>query len=172
MTSKGGREPGALAWAFGTVLEGLTFYDLANAVAAEVRVKVAFEELGRWKRSQLAKLESVAPPGTKEAAKWPGIFPLDAVAKVDCYVCGYTADAKAMPSQCPKCGAARYAFEKEIALSKAWEIAADSSRKSAAVFREAAAEVQGRAKAVLEDLAREEEKRASDADNQLAELRT
>jgi len=172
VTSKGGSEPGALARAFGTVLEGLTFYDLANAVTAEVRVKVAFEEFGRVKRAQLAKLEAVAPPGTKDAAKWPGIFPLDAVSKVDCYVCGYTVDAKALPNQCPKCGAARYAFEKEIALSKVWEIAVDAGRKSAALFREAAAQTQRRARAVLEELAREEEEHASDADRQLAELRT
>jgi len=172
MTSRRGSEPDALARAVGTVLEGLTFYDLANAVVAEVRVKVAFEELGRLKRSQLAKLEPIAPAGVKDAAKWPGIFPLDAVAKVDCYVCGYTADAKSLPNQCPKCGAARYAFEKEIALSKAWEIASDTGRKSAAVFRDAAGHLHGRAKTVLEDLAREEDQQAAAADKQLAALRT
>src|SRR3989304_3252855 len=130
MTSRRGSEPDALARAVGTVLEGLTFYDLANAVVAEGRVKVA------------------------------------------CYVGGYTADAKSLPNQCPKCGAARYAFEKEIALSKAWEIASDTGRKSAAVFRDAAGHVHGRAKTVLEDLAREEDQQAAAAAKQLAALRT
>lgn len=172
VTSKVGRGSDALAKAIGATLEGLTFYDLANAVAAEVRVKVAFEELGRLKKSQLARLESVAPPGLMDAAKRPGIFPLDAVAKVECYVCGYTTEARTLPEQCPKCGAARYAFEKEFALSKVLEIAADTSRKSASLFREAAAQAQGPLKAVLGEMAREEEEHAADADKQLADLRT
>ncbi len=162
----------ALARAFGAVVEGLTFYDLANAAVAEMRVKVAFEELGRRKRAQLAKLEGVAGRSAEDAAVHPGIFPMDAVSKVECYVCGYTAETKSMPNQCPNCGAARYAFEKEIALSKVWEIAADAGRKSAIVFRDAAAGAAGPVKTVLEDLARDEEGQAAKADQQLAELRT
>ncbi len=172
MTSKGGKESGALARAIGAVVEGLTFYDLAHVAVAEMRVKVAFEELGRGKKAQLARLEDVAGPGTKDAAVMPGIYPIDAVAKVECYVCGYVAETKSMPSQCPNCGAARYAFEKEIALSKAWEIAAETGRKSAALFRESAVHAEGPAKALLEELAREDEGEAALADRQLAELRT
>ena len=172
MTSKGRKESAAIARALGAIVEGLTFYDLANAAVAEVRVKIAFEELGRRKKAQLAKLENAVGPTAKDAAVLPGIYPLDAVAKVECYVCGYAAETKAMPNQCPSCGAARYAFEREIALSKAWEIAADAGRKSAAMFREAAAHADARTKAVLEELAREEEGQAAQADKQLAELRT
>ncbi len=172
MTSKGGKDSDALARAIGAVVEGLTFYDLANAAVAEMRVKVAFEDLGRRKKVQLATLEGVAGPNAKDAAVMPGIFPIDAVAKVECYVCGYVAETKAMPSQCPNCGAARYAFEKEISLMKAWQIAAETGRKSAILFRESAAHSDGRTKAVLEELAREEEGQAASADRQLAELRT
>lgn len=172
MTSKGGKASDALARAIGAVVEGLTFYDLANTAVAEVRVKVAFEDLGRRKKTQLARLESVAGPNAKDAAVLPGIYPIGAVAKVECYVCGYVAETKSMPSQCPNCGAARYAFEKEIALSKAWEIAAETGRRSALVFRESAAHAEGEAKALLETLAREEEGQAAQADKQLAELRT
>ncbi len=171
MTSKGGKESDALARAVGAIVEGLRFYDLANAAVAEVRVKVAFEELGRRKRDQLSKLESVAGPTAKDAAVMPGIYPMDAVAKVECYVCGYVAETKAMPSQCPNCGAARYAFEKEIALTKAWEIAADADRKSAVVLHASASTAQGRTRDVLEALAREEEAGADEAVKQLAELR-
>ncbi|MGI0149262.1 MAG: rubredoxin-like domain-containing protein, partial [Thermoplasmata archaeon] len=135
MTSKVGKESDALGRAIGAVLEGLRFYDLANAAVAEMRVKVAFEELGRRKRIQLAKIEAVAGPHAKEAAIMPGIYPIDAVAKVECYVCGFAAETKAMPNQCPSCGAARYAFEKEIALAKAWEIAAETDRSSAVLLR-------------------------------------
>ena len=172
MTSKEWKESDALARAIGAVVEGLTFYDLANAAVAEMRVKVAFEELGRQKKAQLARLESVAGPNVKDAAVMPGIYPIDAVAKVECYVCGYGVETKAMPSQCPNCGAARYAFEKEIALTKVWEIAAETGRKSATLLRDSAARLEGRTKDVLAELAREDEGQALQADKQLAELRT
>ena len=172
MTSKGGKESDALARAFGALVEGLTFYDLANVAVAEMRVKVAFEELGRRKKDQLARLENVAGSGARAAAVMPGIYPMNVVATVECYVCGFVAETNAMPSNCPNCGAARYAFEKEISLSKAWEIAADAGRKSATLFGESAAHTEGRAKTVLEELARDEEGHAVQAARQLAELRT
>jgi len=172
LTSKGGKESDALARAFGALVEGLTFYDLANVAVAEMRVKVAFEELGRHKKDQLARLESVAGSSAKDAAVMPGIYPINVVAKVECYVCGFVAETKAMPNNCPNCGAARYAFEKEITLSKAWEIAAEAGRKSAILFGESAAHTGGRAKAVLEELARDEQGQAVQADRQLSELRT
>src|SRR5207244_660670 len=77
------------------------------------------------------RLEGVAGSGAKAAAVMPGIYPINVVSKVECYVCGFAADTKAMPNTCPNCGAARYAFEKEIALTKAWEIAAEAGRKLA-----------------------------------------
>jgi len=172
LTLKVGKDSDALVRALGAVVEGLTFYDLANAAVAEMRVKVAFEELGRRKKEQLAKLEAVAGPNAAHAAVMPGIYPLDAVAKVECYVCGFVADTKAMPNQCPSCGAARYAFEKEIALTKAWEIASETERHSAVLFRESAARAAGPARTLLEELAREDEGQATLADRQLAELRT
>ncbi|TLZ43354.1 MAG: hypothetical protein E6K19_07435 [Methanobacteriota archaeon] len=171
LTSKLGGEADALAKAVGAIVEGLTFYDLANVAVAEMRVKVAFEELGRQKKTQLAKIEAVAGTQAKQVAVLPGIYPMDAVSKVECYVCGYAAETKAMPSQCPSCGAARYAFEKEIALSKAWEIAAQTDRSIAILLRASAAEVSPSTRTILEELAREDEGEASQADRQLAELR-
>ena len=171
MTSKVGRESDALARAIGAVIEGLTFYDLANAAVAEMRVKVAFEEMGRRKKAQLAKLEAVAGTNATHAAVMPGIYPIDAVAKVECYVCGFVAETKAMPSVCPSCGAARYAFEKEIALAKAWEIASETDRHSAVLFRASAAQAAGATRTLLEDLAKEDEGQAVQADRQLADLR-
>src|SRR5438876_970516 len=109
------------------------------------------------------------PPWTPEVMS--GIFPLDAVAKVECYVCGFVAETKAMPSVCPSCGAARYAFEKEIALAKAWEIASETDRHSAVLFRASAAQAAGATRTLLEDLAKEDEGQAVQADRQLAELR-
>src|SRR5213596_2671220 len=171
LTLKVGKGSDALVRALGAVVEGLTFYDLANAAVAEMRVKVTFEELGRRKKAQLAKLEAVAGTNATHAAVMPGIYPLDAVAKVECYVCGFVAETKAMPSVCPSCGAARYAFEKEIALAKAWEIASETDRHSAVLFRASAAQAAGATRTLLEDLAKEDEGQAVQADRQLAELR-
>src|SRR6059058_6697535 len=171
LTLKVGKDSDALVRALGAVVEGLTFYDLANAAVAEMRVKVAFEEMGRRKKAQLAKLEAVAGTNATHAAVMPGIYPLDAVAKVECYVCGFVAETKAMPSVCPSCGAARYAFEKEIALAKAWEIASETDRHSAVLFRASAAQAAGATRTLLEDLAKEDEGQAVQADRQLAELR-
>src|SRR3989440_7696933 len=89
LTSKVGRESDVLARAIGAVVEGLTFYDLANAAGAEMRVKVAFEKMGRRKKPQRAKLEAGAGANATHAAVIPRLYPLDAVAKVECYVCGF-----------------------------------------------------------------------------------
>src|SRR5207247_352540 len=47
LTLKVGKDSDALVRALGAVVEGLTFYDLANAAVAEMRVKVTFEDLGQ-----------------------------------------------------------------------------------------------------------------------------
>jgi len=172
LTSTGGKASEAVARAIGALVEGVTFYDLANIAVAEMRVKVAFEDFGRRKKAQLSKLEAVTARTARDAAVLPGIYPMDVVSKVECYVCGYAAETKAMPNVCPNCGAARYAFEKEITLAKAWEIAADTGRKSAVLFQDAAAHADARIRAVLEELAREEDGEAAQADRQLEELRT
>lgn len=161
-----------MAVAVGAVAEGITFYDLGHLAVADTRVKVTFEELGRRKRAELAKLEALTGPEAKQAAPRPGFYPLEVVSKLECYVCGHTIETAAMPNQCPKCGAARYSFEKEIALSRAWEIAVASSRRSATLFRDLAAKVHGPSKKALEDLVREEEELANEAEKELAGLRT
>lgn len=166
----GGQYP--LAAAVGAVLEGATFYELGHRAAADTRVKVAFEDLGKRKRAQLARLEALAGAEARSAARAPGIYPMEAVSKVECYVCGYAVATAEMPDQCPSCGAARYSFEKEIAPSKAWEIAGASARKSAALLRDLARRAMPSAKALLEELAGEEDEVAARADRQAAELQT
>lgn len=158
--------------ALGAVLEGLAFYELAHRVAADTRVKVTFEDLGRRKTGQLKRLEALAEPSAKDAAPRPGIFPLDSVSKAECYVCGHVVETKSLPEQCPKCGTARYTFEKEISLAKAWGIAGEAARKSAVLFRQAATHPPAKARSVLEELAREEDDLAKEAGHELAELRS
>jgi len=165
----GGVDP--LARAVGAVVEGITFYDLGHIAVADTRVKVTFEDLGRRKRMELSKLEALAGPSAKDAAPRPGFYPVEVVSKLECYVCGHTIETASMPSQCPRCGAARYSFEKEIALARAWEIAAHSARKSASLFRELAGKAEVDTRRVLEELAREEDALASEAEKEIAELR-
>jgi hypothetical protein len=167
---RSGRNP--LTEALGIVLEGVTFYDLAHLAVADTRVKSTFEDLGRLKRSQLARLEAATGPNARAAVQSPKIYPLDVVEKVECYVCGHIADTRSMPSVCPSCGAARYSFEKEIALSKAWEIAGEAARKSSGRFRDLADHASGSGKALLSDLAKEDDGLAAQADAHATELRT
>jgi len=169
-SERDGREP--LREALGLVLEGVTFYDLGHIAVADTRVKSAFEDLGRQKQTQLKRLEAVAGSGPRAAAQMPGIYPLDVVSKVECYVCGHLADTRSMPSVCPSCGAARYSFEKEITLSKAWEIAGAAARTSSGRFRDLAGRTTGAGRSLLEDLAKEEDGIASQADQHATELRT
>ena len=161
-----------LASAVGAVFEGVTFFELARRAVADTRVKVTFGDLAKRKREQLARLEALAGPRAKDAAPRPGFYPIEAVAKVECYVCGFGVETQSMPEVCPSCGAARYSFEKEIAPTKAWEIAGTSARKSAALFRDLGGRAQGAAKVLLDELAREEDGLASNADEHAAELRT
>lgn len=162
----------SLASAVGAVVEGVTFFELARRAVADTRVKVTFGDLAKRKRDQLIRLEALAGPTAKDAAPRAGFYPIDAVSKVECYVCGFAVETQSMPDQCPSCGAARYSFEKEIAPSKAWETVGSSSRKSAALFRDLAGKAQGPAKSLLDELAREEDGVAANADEHAAELRT
>ncbi len=172
LSPKHAGEAESLQHALGAVLEGIAFYQLAQIVSADTRVKVTFEDLGRRRAAQLAKLEALTGPSAKDGAVYPNLYPLDAVSKAECYVCGHVVETKNMPNQCPQCGTARYTFEKEIALTKAWEIAAETSRKSADLFRSSAEASTGRARALLEELAKEDQALAAEAGKELAELRS
>ncbi len=172
MSGKRASEAEVLQRALGVVLEGLTFYELAQVVSADTRVKVTFEDLGRRKAAQRKRIEGLAGPAAKDATSFPGVYPLDAVSKAECYVCGHVVETREMPNQCPKCGTARYTFEKEIALTKAWEIAAETSRRSAELLRGLAAKADGNARDLLGALSKEDQALADEAGKELAELRS
>ena len=172
MSAKHASDAEILQQALGAVLEGVAFYEFAQILSADTRVKVTFDDLGRRKSSQLARLEAAAGPGAKESAVYPAIYPLDAVSKAECYVCGHVVETRNLPSQCPKCGTARYTFEKEIALAKAWETASEASRKSADLFRALAAKASGSSQELLQTLEKEDRSLADEAGKELAELRS
>ncbi len=172
MSAKHASDADVLKPALGAVLEAVAFYELARTISADTRVKVTFEDLGRRKAAQLARLEAVAGPGARDGAVYPNLYPLDAVSKAECYVCGHVVETRNLPNQCPKCGTARYTFEKEIALTKAWETASETARKSADLFRELASKAPAKAKALLEELEKEDRALATEAGKELTELRS
>lgn len=108
--------------------DGVAFFRRAGEVAADPRVRLAFERLAHERRVSLDDLEkSIRNAGLRLAPpRGTGPYPFAAVAKVECYVCGYSSEE--IPTMCPRCGAARYAFEKEFARTKPWEIAVESVR--------------------------------------------
>ena len=172
MSAKHASDVDVLKLALGAVLEGVAFYEFAQILSADTRVKVTFEDLGRRKASQLTRLEALLGPDARESAVYPNIYPLDAVSKAECYVCGHVVETRNLPNQCPKCGTARYTFEKEIALAKAWETASEASRKSADLFRDLAVKASGPSKALLQELEKEDRSLADEAGKELAELRS
>ncbi len=113
--------------------DGVRFHRRASAIAADPRVRQLFERLATRCESSLAAIRDAASEADAhpETSEGPSPYPWDAVAKVECYACGYVAEE--IPPSCPSCGAARYAFEKEFKASMAWEIAvaAGSARVAA-----------------------------------------
>ncbi len=172
MSAKHASDADLLQPALGAVLEGMTFYQLTQIISADTRVKVTFEDLGRRTAAQLARLEAALGPQARQAATFPNLYPLEAVSKAECYVCGHVVETRELPNQCPKCGTARYTFEKEIALTKAWETASEASRKAADLFRDLGAKASGNAKALLQELEKEDRSLADEAGKELAELRS
>ncbi len=115
---------------------GVAFFERAGAVTADPRVKLIFHRLARGKQDHIKLLRDRAAAlgirGTR-AATAPAVYPTEAFARVECYVCGHS--SMDIPDACPKCGSARYAYEKEISKAMAWELAATSARASASYLR-------------------------------------
>lgn len=106
--------------------------------------------------------------------KVPPFFPFDEYEKIECYVCGYVAKADDLPEVCPSCGAARYAFEREVSQDRAWDLVVRTTKDALAFAKKAGAGVadpqakEGLARAAevrrgLLDEAKEERARMGDA---------
>ena len=111
---------------------GVAFFERAGAVTADPRVKLIFHRLARVKQDHIKLLRdrgaAMGVRGTHTSTA-PAVYPTAAFARVECYVCGHSSID--IPDACPQCGSARYAYEKEINKSMAWELAATSARASA-----------------------------------------
>ena len=128
--------------------DGATFFRRANRLAADPRVKFIFARAAEEYESALATLEPLAKG--KGKPKVPSLFPFDEYGKIECYVCGYQTGPDEMPEVCPSCGAARYAFEKEVTQGRAWELVTKTTKDVIAFTKKAGGGVtDAKAKEVL-----------------------
>ncbi len=156
----------------GTVLklerDGAAFFRRANTVAADPRVRQLFDRLARQREEDVHLIEdAIATAGLRPpAATGHTPYPFEAVSKVECYACGYVTDE--IPTSCPKCGAARYAFEKEFGKSTVWEIAVGTGRAVVGELESAVPRATGGLRSALETLLGREKALLREAEGELA----
>lgn len=127
---------------------GVAFFRRANRLAADPRVKFIFGRAAEEYEAALKGLEPLARG--KGAVTVPPIFPFAEYEGIECYVCGYETTADEIPEVCPSCGAARYAFEKEVSQDRAWDLVTRTTKEAIAFTRKAATGVkEARAKGAL-----------------------
>jgi len=124
--------------------DGATFFHRANLLAADPRVKFIFGRAAEEFENARKVLAPLAKG--KGKARVPSFFPFEEYDKIECYVCGHVADADDLPEACPGCGAARYAFEREVSQGRAWELVMQTTKDVLAFSRKVGAAV-GDAKA-------------------------
>ena len=128
--------------------DGAAFFRRANRLVADPRVKFIFLRAAEEYGNAVHALERLR--GSKAKAKVPAFFPFAEYERIDCYVCGYEASADDIPEVCPSCGAARYAFEREVSQNRAWDLVARTTKATLAFARKAAGGVTDpKAKAAL-----------------------
>jgi len=119
--------------------DGAAFFRRANLLAADPRVKFIF---GRAAEEYANAAKVLAPLAKgKGKAKVPALFPFDEYEKIECYVCSYVAKADDLPEVCPSCGAARYAFEREVSQARAWDLVMETTKAVLAFGKKVGASV-------------------------------
>jgi len=153
MSARGKKLEDLLARVFQAEREGVAFFEKAHSVANDPRVREVFDKLLNIRKESLRSLEEslsearLQSPGAKGQPS--SIYPLEEIQKKDCYVCGYSTDIEAVPESCPRCGASRYAFEKEITVREAWEFAESGSRNTLDILNDAEKHAESTIKQVL-----------------------
>ena len=153
MSARGKKTDLAIARVLQAEKEGVVFFETAHAAANDPRVREVFARLLNTKKESLRSLEE----GLKEArlqlpeskGEAPRVYPLDDIQRRECYVCGYSTDNESIPDSCPRCGASRYAFEKEITVRKAWELAESGSRVTLEILSDAERQAEAEVKQIL-----------------------
>lgn len=119
--------------------DGIAFFRRANRLASDPRVKFIF---GRAAEEYEGVLKVLGPLAKGKAkGKAPTLFPFEDYEKLECYVCGYETETDEIPEVCPSCGAARYAFEKEVSQDRAWDLVARTTKDVLAFTKKAGAGV-------------------------------
>jgi len=119
--------------------DGAAFFHRANLLAADPRVKFIFGRAAEEYTNALHAVEPFAKGRGKP--KTPAFFPFEEYEKIECYVCGHVADAEDLPEVCPGCGAAQYAFEREVTQGSAWDLVARTTKDVLAFTKKARAGV-------------------------------
>jgi len=171
MSSRGEDSAAILAGVLQIEREGVSFFEKAHVLVGDPRVREVFDKLAEAKREQLRSLEenlkalnvhAVAKEEQKGLA-----YPFADFEKAECYVCGYSTGVTEIPESCPRCGASRFAFEKEISLRRAWEIAEEGSYSALKILGEAEKDSESMVKHVLAEQVNLEQKLLEEARRQL-----
>src|SRR2546426_6887776 len=129
------KSPDAVRAAAQVGRDGADFFRKANRLAADPRVKFIFGRAAEEYANAAKALEPLARG--KGTRKVPSIFPFSEYDRIECYVCGFEADADEIPEICPSCRAARYAFEREVTQQSAWGLVARTTKEALAVVKKA-----------------------------------
>jgi len=119
--------------------EAVSFFRRANRLAADPRVKFIFSRAAEEHENALKVLEPLAKGRGKPRV--PSFFPVDEYATIECSVCGHSEETDEIPETCPSCGAAGYAFDKDVPRDLAWSLVARTARNVAAFTRKMGAGV-------------------------------
>lgn len=162
----------SLAKALAIEEDGVAFFRRASLLAADPRVKSSFYKIAHEKEQHRERLRAAIEEFSfRKLPKVvpPDVYPKDEFKDIECYVCGHQADVDKLPDVCPSCGAARYAFEKEISQETAWSLAATSSKATAKLYRGMASKLRSEARELFLGLAKAEQELAREAQYELSE---
>lgn len=127
------RKANAVRVAAQVVRDGVAFFHRVKSLSADPRTKFIFgraaEEYGR----ALDAIQEV--PGTKGKTPAPHLFPFEDYDRMACSVCGRVVKGREPPETCPGCGAARYAFERDVKPDEAWALVARTTKESLSLLR-------------------------------------
>jgi hypothetical protein len=153
MNVRGRKTENQLARVLQAAKEGVVFFERAHALANDPRVREVFGKLMNTRKERLRSLEENLGEASLQLpeaeGQSPRIYPIEELRKKECYVCGYSTDLDTIPESCPRCGASRYAFEKEITETRAWELAESGARITLEILGEAEKEVEASVKPIL-----------------------
>lgn len=148
--------------------DGAAFFRRANVIAADPRTRQLFDRLAREREEGARLIEAAAAKAGVRVVPsgGPNPYSFEAIAKVECYACGYVTEE--IPTSCPQCGAARYAFEREFTKSMIWGTALASGKAVAEGVRAAIPGAKADLRAALESVLKREQALQKEAEGELA----